>query len=174
VERGFLLYNTANQVQQYISIPITNPDSLDANFDTLLTGLSTNTTYEVKAYARNKDFPSRQLGISQFFFTDQSKADAFPVVLSKDSTLMDTTAFVNGLIVSNGDFEVLSKGICYGTSRNPSFNGPRVDDPGSPFLPSIQVEIKGLIPGIRYYYRAYARNEGGIGYGQEKSFVLSP
>jgi len=174
VERGFLLYNTANQVQQYIPIPITNPDSLDANFDTLLTGLSTNTTYEVKAYARNKDFPSRQLGISQFFFTDQSKADAFPVVLSKDSTLMDTTAFVNGLIVSNGDFEVLSKGICYGTSRNPSFNGPRVDDPGSPFLPSIQVEIKGLIPGIRYYYRAYARNEGGIGYGQEKSFVLSP
>jgi hypothetical protein len=174
VERGFLLYNTATQVQQFISMPIPNPDSLNDDFDTLVTGLSTNTTYEVKAYARNKDYPSRQFGEPMFFFTDQSKPDAFPVVLSKDSVLMDSSAFVSGLVQSPGDFDVISKGICYGTSRNPAFSGPRVDDPGFAGLPTIQVELKGLVPGIRYYYRAYARNQAGVGYGQEKSFVLSP
>lgn len=176
VERGFWLYNTSTQTIQHVSLPIVNPDSLDPNFDTILPGLQTNTTYEVKAYARNKDFSSRQYGDSRFFFTDGSKADAFPVVDTDTVTVIPDSAAViaTGSWLSPGDFQILSKGICYGTGRNPSFYGLRVDDPSSPFLPFVSVQISGLIPGIRYYYRTYARNEAGIGYGEEKSFVITP
>ncbi len=175
-ERGFWLLNTSTQTSQHISLPLINPDSLDPNFDTIIPGLQSNTTYEVKAFARNKDFPTRQYGESRFFFTNASKPDAFPVVQTDTITVIPDSAAViaTGMVLSPGDFQVLSKGICYGTSRNPGFYGLRVDDPGSPFLPFVNVTISDLIPGIRYYYRAYSRNEAGIGYGAEKSFVLTP
>lgn len=176
VEYGFWLLNTTTQVQQYISLPISNPDSLNPFFDTLISGLTVNTSYEVKAYARNRDYPSRQFGESRFFFTDQSKPDAFPVVTTSDSiTKLDTSAIARGTVTGFGDFEeLLSKGICYGTSRNPSYSGLRSEDPGSLTATGIEVELPGLTPGIRYYYRAFARNQAGVAYGQEKSFVLSP
>lgn len=169
--------NTSTQTSQHISLPIINPDSLDPNFDTIVPGLQSNTTYEVKAFARNKDFPTRQYGESKFFFTNASKPDAFPLVDTidiKKTIDVDSSVTVKGFVLSPGDFDVLSKGVCYGTSRNPGFYGFRVDDQGSPFQPFINVNITGLIPGIRYYYRAYSRNEAGIGYGAEKSFVLTP
>ena len=181
VERGFILTNTTTQLTQKVQVPILNPDSMVANFDTIMPGLQANTTYEVKAYARNTDFTAYRYGESRFFFTNGNLPDAFPVVFT-DTLLIDTaassldsvTANANGFVVSNGDFSVLSKGFCYSTSRNPGYYGSRTDDPSSPFNPNVDVKIIGLVPGLRYYYRAYARNEAGIGYGEEKSFIAIP
>ena len=177
VEYGFWLLNTTTQTQQYISLPIVNPDSVNPNFDTLVSGLTTNTTYEVKAYVRNKDFPNRQFGLSQFFFTDQDRPDAFPVVSTNDTAkIMDTLVIVRGMVIENGDYDFFSKGVCYGTGRNPSYSGLRVEDLGPLSNDSIRAEIRKnlLVPGIRYYFRAFARNDAGVGYGKEASFILPP
>jgi len=181
VERGFILTNTTTQFTQKVQFPILNPDSMDANFDTIMPGLQTNTTYEVKAYARNTDFTSYRYGESRFFFTNGNLPDPFPVVVTDTikidtaaSSLDSVTANANGFVISSGDFSVLSKGFCFGTSRNPGYYGSRADDPSSPFNPNVDVKIIGLVPGLRYYYRAYARNEAGIGYGEEKSFIAIP
>lgn len=178
IERGFWLFNTGTQTALHYALPIVNPDSLPAAFDTILPGLTPNTTYEVKAYARNEDFQNREYGESRFFFTNSAIPDAFPAVeTTKDSIVaVDTAVYFTGKVLREGDFPVLSKGICFGTGRNPAFNGNRADDPFPALSSKISVKLNTaqLIPGIRYYYRAYARNEAGIGYGLEKSFVLSP
>ena len=179
IERGFWLFNTGTQTSVHYPMPILNPDSLDPDFDTILPGLTPNTTYEVKAYARNRDFQDREYGESKFFFTSSNRPDAFPEVETLEGIILspDTSVLISGNILKEGDFPVLSKGVCFGSGRNPSFSGSRVDDPATG-LSNIMVELKKvknqLTPGIRYYYRAYARNDAGIGYGQEKSFVLPP
>jgi hypothetical protein len=177
IERGFWLFNTGSQTSQHYPLPILNPDSLDPAFDTILPGLSPNTTYEVKAYARNRDFQNREYGESKFFFTSSDRPDAFPSVeTTKDTIIKDSTVNISGRVLLEGDFPVLEKGVCFGTMRNPSFSAIRVNDPATA-LSTIKVTLgkvqHQLTPGIRYYYRAYARNEAGIGYGLEKSFVLS-
>jgi|GEM_PF-6619998 hypothetical protein len=179
IERGFQLINYNTQTSAHYPMPIGNPDSLDPDFDTILPGLTPNTSYGVKAYARNRDFQTKVYGEEKFFFTSPDKQDAFPSVETTVGIVLnpDTSVLISGNILNQGDFPILSKGVCFGTMRNPSFSASRVEDPFTAFM-TISVELKKmknqLLPGVRYYFRAYARNEAGIGYGQEKSFVLPP
>jgi hypothetical protein len=178
IERGFWVLNNTTQVAQHYPVTIVNPDSLLPEFDTILPGLTPQTQYSVKAYARNRDFQNRVYGDEKFFFTYESKSDAFPSVETmKDSIIKDTTVNITGKVLLAGDFPVLEKGICFGTTANPGITGTKELDP---FLAisSIQVNLgkvkNQLMPGITYYYRAYARNQAGVGYGKQEIFFLSP
>ena len=179
VEQGFWIYNHTTQGPvQMVKVPV-KPN--EANFDTLLRGLSINTTYEVKAYARNAAYPNQnqiQYGQSMFFFTPESKNDAFPEVETKDSTLIktpaDTAAKVRGKIIRKGDpgSQIISKGVCFGTSPNPTINNNKVIASGSSDL--FEVKLDDLVPGTTYYYRAFAQNAVALSYGEEKSLMIIP
>jgi hypothetical protein len=83
---------------------------------------------------------------------------------------MQSTARVGGQITSNGGAAVTEKGVCYATTNNPTVaNNKTIDSstPGSDIL----IDLSGLAASTTYYYRTYAINSSGTGYGPVKSFT---
>ena len=83
-----------------------------------------------------------------------------------------TSASSGGNIISNGGSPVTNRGICWGTTVNPtvSLNNNFVDlgAGGDVFA----YTINGLTPGITYHVRAFAVNSVDIAYGQDYSFAM--
>ncbi len=179
VERGFWVYNHATQgPAQLIKVPAkTN----EANFDTLLRGLSSNTTYEVKAYARNRDYPNQnqiQYGQSMFFFTPANKNDAFPVVQTLDTSRFkvqtDTFIVMKGKVLIAGDFPIQSKGIYYKEGFEVGMTDSLLISTNQLSAPDISVSlnIKKFTRQKYYSFRAFARNQAGFVFGEEKQFYI--
>jgi len=92
-----------------------------------------------------------------------------PTVVTLAATnISQQQAVASGNITVDGGSTVLSRGICYSTSHNPTFDGSKTSEPGT--LGSFNSIINGLTPNTLYYYRAYANSRGGTGYGAEMSF----
>jgi uncharacterized protein (TIGR02145 family) len=96
-----------------------------------------------------------------------------PVVKTNNVTdITQTTATTGGNVTDDGGYDIDYRGVCYGTSQNPTV-ASRVTHDGTgtgPFISS----LTGLTPGTTYYVRAYAMNRLGTGYGNEVSFSSGP
>ena len=78
------------------------------------------------------------------------------------------TAVSGGNVTNEGSAGVSARGLCWNTTGSPTISDSTAEGgmgPG-PF----QKNITNLIPGIRYYLRAYATNNAGTGYGNEVVF----
>jgi uncharacterized protein (TIGR02145 family) len=84
-----------------------------------------------------------------------------------DVTINSVT--ISGNITDDGGSPVLARGICWGTSINPSFEGLHTTDGEGPGV--FSTTITGLLPNTTYHARAYAENSIGIAYGNEIIFV---
>jgi uncharacterized protein (TIGR02145 family) len=90
---------------------------------------------------------------------------------TKISSITETTALSGGNISNNGGGEITSRGICWGTSPNPtktdnlSANGSGAG--------SFISNLSGLTKNTSYYLRAYATNSAGTAYGKEVSFITA-
>jgi hypothetical protein len=88
------------------------------------------------------------------------------------SSIEHTTATSGGDISSDGGATVTARGVCWGTSSNPTIiNSKTTDGTG---IGTYASSITGLTPGTTYYMRAYATNSAGTGYGNEMSFPTDP
>ena len=101
---------------------------------------------------------------------------SFPPAVNTFSASAFTTgtAMVGGEITNDFGSEVNESGIIYSLSPHPVSGGNGVlEIQTDPTIPagSFELEISGLDPDTRYYYRAFAVNGNGIGYGNEMSFV---
>jgi uncharacterized protein (TIGR02145 family) len=87
------------------------------------------------------------------------------------SSITETSAVSGGNITNNGGGEITSRGICWGTSPNPtkavnlSVNGSGIG--------SFTGNLIGLTKNTSYYVRAYATNSAGTAYGNEVSFTTT-
>ena len=72
-------------------------------------------------------------------------------------------------VSDDGGAEVSSRGICWGSSANPTIETSSSMGAGSG-IGNYECEISGLESNTTYYVRAYATNSAGISYGEEKSF----
>ncbi|MDD3875860.1 MAG: FISUMP domain-containing protein [Bacteroidales bacterium] len=98
--------------------------------------------------------------------TTASKAT---VITGTASNIQQTTAVVTGNVTSDGGARVFERGICYSTSRNPSTNNSKASaDSGTG---SFTANLTGLNIYTTYYMHAYAINEKGTAYGEERSFT---
>jgi uncharacterized protein (TIGR02145 family) len=78
---------------------------------------------------------------------------------------------LGGEITDDGGSPVTARGICWGLSANPSFEGwHTTDGEGSGIFSTI---ITDLNPNTVYHARAYAENSVGIAYGNEITFTTS-
>ena len=96
--------------------------------------------------------------------------DQLPQVFTSQVTsFTSTTATFVGEVVSDGGTTVIERGVCWGTSHNPTLN----DHYGSAGagLGTYMVSATGLIPETVYYVRAYATNATGTSYGGEVNFI---
>ena len=134
-------------------------------FTSNLTGLTLNTTYYVRAYATNQ--MGTNFGEEYSFVTNDG---SIAVTTNSVSNVTSTTAMCGGNIsVSTGNtFPIISRGVCWSTSHNPTTNDNHTSDGTG--AGSFTSSLIGLNVNTTYYVRAYAINEIGTFYGEEKSF----
>jgi hypothetical protein len=85
------------------------------------------------------------------------------------SNITSTNAMSVGSISNDGGKSVISKGMCWSTTQNPTLNN-NFNFAGVG-IGEFSILIKGLYPNTKYYVRSYAINSEGTAYGNELSFT---
>ena len=85
------------------------------------------------------------------------------------SSITNTTAISGGNIVPDGGGAIISRGVCWARTANPTIaNSRTTDGSGSGSFTS---NITGLASGTTYYVRAYATTSDGTIYGNQITFT---
>ncbi len=92
-----------------------------------------------------------------------------PVVTTSPVTdITGISATSGGEVVFEGSSAVTARGVCYGTSPNPTISGDyTVNGQGTGAFIS---QMNNLSPSTHYYVRAYATNSSGTSYGNDLEF----
>lgn len=133
------------------------------NFTLLITGLSPNTTYYIRAYATNST--GTAYGINEENFTTLV---SLPTVLTDTTVINSTMAVCKGNITDEGGGTILSRGICYSASPSPTIQDSVVITGTT--KDTFSLNLNGLSQNTKYYARAFAINSAGTAYGDEISF----
>ncbi|KKL44348.1 hypothetical protein LCGC14_2366580, partial [marine sediment metagenome] len=137
------------------------------DFTSLMFALAANTLYHYRTYATNSS--GTGYGEDKTFSTNITGA---PTVTSEDPTdLQETTVTGNGTIVGIGGSSVTEHGHCWSTSPNPTTADSKTTN-GAASAGAFTSAITDLVQNTRYYYRAYATNTQGTGYGNNVTFVM--
>ena len=93
-----------------------------------------------------------------------------PVVETSSVVVVsNTSATSGGTIYSDGGSNIVTKGVCWSISPNPTILDAHTND-GSGSI-AYGSTITGLQPNTTYYLRAYATNNTDTGYGDEEQFT---
>ena len=137
------------------------------SFTSQIPDLVPNTQYYVRAYATN------EVGTAygeEVTFTTLEKL--LPTVTTAEVTdITYTSAICGGEVTFDGNVEVIARGICWSTSQNPTIDDNKTTNGQG--VGSFTSQIPDLVPNTQYYVRAYATNEVGTAYGEEKSFTTN-
>ena len=83
-----------------------------------------------------------------------------------------TSATSGGSVTNDGGAVILSRGICYGTTHNPTLAQNVVENGTG--TGSFTTDLTGLNSSTTYYLRAFATNSAGTAYGNEINFTTLP
>lgn len=161
IEKG-VCWNTAGKPT------ISNSKSVNGKglgaFTSNLTNLAPGTRYSVRSYATTQN---ETLYGTEVTFTTL----LCPTVGT--GTILDITgssATASGNLTSNGGQTILERGICYGTSTNPTISNSRVVVIGTS-LGIFSANISGLAGNTTYFLRAYVTTSACVAtYGNEVTF----
>jgi uncharacterized protein (TIGR02145 family) len=140
---------------------------------------------ETSAYYRNIGSSSRSL-----YNSNTDKRLGYSVRCLRDANLANTedqtvpvittsavagvsaiTARGGGNITSDGGSVVTARGVCWGTSENPTVSGNHTTDGNG--VGNFTSTMSGLEANTTYYVRAYATNAIGTAYGENVSFTTA-
>jgi hypothetical protein len=130
-------------------------------YTSYLTGLTSNTTYYVRAYATNNLGTS--YGANVVF--DTLKLATLTTTAPSSITYSGCTA--GGNITDQGSSPVIDKGVCWSTSALPTIVNSHTHDGSG--IGAFTSTITGLTQGNTYYIRAYATNTEGTSYGNQQT-----
>ncbi|MCD4792483.1 MAG: fibrobacter succinogenes major paralogous domain-containing protein [Bacteroidales bacterium] len=134
-----------------------------------ITELAPNTTYYLRAYAEEDEI---RYGKTEQNFTTLELITT-PIVTTDEITNINyITATCGGNVTNAGSSDVSERGVCWSTSQNPTISDLCTEDGGG--IGAFINEITGLTENKTYYVRAYATNDGGTSYGEEKMFTTAP
>ena len=136
------------------------------SFTSNITGLTENTTYYVRAYATSS--AGTAYGATRTFKTTEY---IFPTVTTSEVDYISATTAKCGGEVTEGDFTVTARGVCWGTADNPTIDDSHTVDGGG--AGSFTSNITGLTENTTYYVRAYATSSAGTVYGETKTFMTN-
>lgn len=139
-------------------------------FTSSITSLLPATTYYVRAYAVNS--AGTAYG-NEEHFTTTSVVVVIPTLITTSITeLLSTSAKSGGNIISDGGAAVTTRGVCWGTTNNPTVALPTktIDGSGSGNFIS---NITGLTANTTYFIRSYATNSAGTAYGNQLTFTTT-
>ena len=132
-------------------------------FSSNITGLTTGTTYYVRAYATNSAGTA---------YGQETSFTALALPTVSTSTVTDitaSTAICGGHVTGTGGSNVTARGVCWSTSQSPTLNDSHTSNGND--IGSFTSYIVGLASNTTYYVRAYATNSVGTAYGDEVFFT---
>ena len=133
------------------------------SFSSVITVLSPNTTYYIRAYATNIAGTAYGSAVS-------IKTPKYPsVVTTAVSNITATGAVSGGNVTNDGGVAMVAKGVCWSTSPSPSIADSLTVDGNT--TGSYSSTISSLQPATTYYVSAYATNTFGTAYGTAISFT---
>lgn len=136
------------------------------SFTSSLTGLTTGTTYHVRAYATNTQGTTYGTDLT---FTPSITTPTVTTLVP--SNLTSTSADGGGEVTANGGTPVTNRGVCWSLAGNPTLaDSFTTDGDGDGSFTS---NITGLTAGTTYHVRAYATNDQGTAYGADMTFAAS-
>lgn len=138
-------------------------------FVSSIAGLLPNTTYYLRAYATNSEGTS--YGEEMDFTTNEAPV-VLPTITSEAiSEISSEMAKSGGHITSDGGSDIIARGVCWGTSNEPSITDSKTTDGTG--VGEFTSSLTGLLPNTTYYLKAYASNSVGTSYGEEISFTTN-
>lgn len=109
--------------------------------------------------------------IISIFSCEKKQPQVVPPVITTMaiSMISATTAISGGEITDEGGTAIISKGVCWNTTADPTIENSKTTEIGnSLFFTNI---ITQLSPNTLYFARAYATNSAGTGYGKSIAFT---
>lgn len=98
-----------------------------------------------------------------------------PMLASVETTIasqvLGVSAQCGGTIISDGGLKIIERGVCYGTTHNPTILGLKVLSGND--LGSFTITVNDLTMNTSYYVRAYATTKIGTAYGAETTFTTA-
>jgi uncharacterized protein (TIGR02145 family) len=159
--RGVCWHTSPNPT---ISDSITNDGSGNGIFVSCLTSLLPDTTYYVRSYATN--------GVGTYYGSQLSFTTLSGIVsltTAEVTEITATTTVCGGEVTNDGGSPVTARGICWGTSQNPTLaDSTTINGSG---IGAFVSSITNLAQNTMYYVRAYSTNGVGTFYGNEVSFT---
>ncbi|MHC1705202.1 MAG: FISUMP domain-containing protein [Tenuifilaceae bacterium] len=136
-----------------------------SKFTSILTNLKANKKYYVRGYAK-----SSSLTIYGQISNFTTKA-LEPPTLTSDSTanLTSSSATVWGTIKLDGGTTITARGVCWGTTANPTLTGQHAES--NVQANSFSTSITGLTRKTLFHSRVYATNTSGTAYGNDIAFT---
>lgn len=160
-----VVYSTSNYYPTLAdSVKIATTTTTGA-YSLTLDGLSNNTYYIVRSYATNEKGTTYSNGK-----TVTTGAVVVPTLTTGAiESISYTTATGRGTLNNNGGGTVTERGFVVGTNTSPDItNSTKIVYNGSSDI--FVSTLTPLNPNVKYYYRAYATNSAGTGYGNIVSF----
>lgn len=142
-----------------------NEGTGSGTFSGMLTGLSANTTYYVRAYATNTTGTGYG---EQLSFTTSG---GLPEVTTSPATINGNYVVTGGNVTSDGGFPITARGVCYGPLPNLNLSsayGFTSNGTGTGVFTS---QFSLPAGSGTYYVRAYATNTNGTVYGSEITVI---
>ena len=107
--------------------------------------------------------------VLSFILMQSCKKEELPVLSTSSITnITSTSAIGGGNITSDGNSDVISRGVCWSLEPNPTTKDSKTEE-GSGDGQFVS-NISGLDAGTTYHVRAYATNSVGTAYGADMSF----
>ena len=162
-ERGFILYIDEATSTKYV---VSGNDMGEYSHQVM--NLGDGQTYRYEAYMICND--ETIYGGEITFTTEQIPDPESPIVTTSDVTdITQTTAVSGGNVTDDGGAAVTARGVCWSTSQNPTVSDNHTSDGNG--TGSFTSNLTNLTANTTYYVRAYATNENGTSYGEQKSFT---
>ena len=160
-ERG-ICYSTTPEPDVYASCVVGGIG--DGSFICNMTGLTDNTLYYVKAYAKVNDVVT--YGEQKSFRTGEQQT----IVTTYDvMNITINSATCGGEITSTEPENIHERGICYSTTPEPDVYASCVV--GGAGDGSFTCNMTGLTDNTLYYVKAYAKVNDVVTYGEQKTFT---
>lgn len=136
------------------------------NFSSNLSGLISNTSYYVRAYATNSSGTAYG---NQINFTAGQNTYAPIVTTGSVNNITAISASVPGTITDLGGSTITQHGHCWSSSSNPTISNSKTTLGFTSTIGSFNSNISNLNPITTYYIRTYATNNTGTAYGNQVS-----
>jgi uncharacterized protein (TIGR02145 family) len=153
----------ATHTDPTVSDSVINNGTGPGSFTSILTNLSPNTTYYVKAYAINGS--GTGYGNEINFKTSAGLAT---ITTSAISNIQPLSASSGGNITNDGGATITERGIVYATTANPTISNNKIT--AGTGVGSFNAILSPLASQQTYYVRAYATNSYGTSYGNQVQF----